>query len=66
MNLEHELIEVLWEHRMSVDGEDHYKKTIENKTINETKLGEQLLQKIAVSVEVEIDKRRDHTDHHNN
>ena len=58
MNLEHELIEVLWEHRMSVDGEDHYKKTIENKTINETKLGEQLLQKIAVSVEVEIDKRQ--------
>lgn len=54
MNLEHELVEVLWEHRMATDGEDHYKRSIENKTINETKLGEQLLQQIAVTVEEQI------------
>ena len=54
MNLEHELVEVLWEHRMETDGEDHYKRSIENKTINETKLGEQLLQQIAVTVEENI------------
>lgn len=54
MNKQHEVIEVLWEHRMSEDGEDHYKKTIENKAINETKLGEQLLQEIAISVEAKI------------
>ena len=54
MNSEHELVEVLWEHRMETDGEDHYKRSIENKTINETKLGEQLLQQIAVTVEEQI------------
>ena len=58
MNKDHEVVEVLWEHRMSLDGEDHYKKTIENKAINETKLGEQLLQQIALTVEEQISKRQ--------
>ena len=58
MNLEHELVEVLWEHRMETDGEDHYKRSIENKTINETKLGEQLLQQIALTVEEQIALRQ--------
>ena len=58
MNKDHEVVEVLWEHRMSLDGEDHYKKTIENKAINETKLGEQLLQQIALTVEEQVSQRQ--------
>lgn len=45
-----ELLEVLWEHRMVTDAEDHYLKAINNKQLNETKLGEQLLQQIAPEV----------------
>lgn len=46
-----ELLEVLWEHRMVTDAEDHYLKAINNKQLNETKLGEQLLQEIAPEVQ---------------
>ena len=46
-----ELLEVLWEHRMVTDAEDRYLERINNKQLNETKLGEQLLQTIAPEVQ---------------
>lgn len=53
-----ELLEVLWEHRMVTDAEDHYLKAINNKQLNETKLGEQLLQEIAPEVQQHIAVRQ--------
>ena len=53
-----ELLEVLWEHRMVTDAEDHYLKAINNKQLNETKLGEQLLQEIAPEVQQHISVRQ--------
>jgi len=53
-----ELLEVLWEHRMVTDAKDHYLKAINNKQLNETKLGEQLLQEIAPEVQKHIAVRQ--------
>ena len=53
-----ELLEVLWEHRMVTDAEDRYLERINNKQLNETKLGEQLLQTIALEVQESIAVRQ--------
>lgn len=54
---QHEVIEYLWEHRMIDDGEEHYKQTIKNKCLNETKLGEKLLNDIASTVVETLEQR---------
>lgn len=53
-NKDFELLEVLWEHRMVTDAKEHYLTTINNKQLNETKLGEQLLQEVAPLVQQHI------------
>jgi len=53
-----ELLEVLWEHRMVTDAKDHYLESINRKHLNETKLGEQLLQEIAPVVQEHIAVRQ--------
>ena len=57
-HIDFELLEVLWEHRMVTDAEAHYLNSINNKQLNETKLGEQLLQEIAPTVEEHIQVRQ--------
>jgi len=58
MNQDWEVVEVLWEHRMVTDAKDRYMRSIENKALNETSLGQKLLEQIAETVEIELAKRQ--------
>ena len=58
MSKEWEFLEVLWENRMVTDAEDRYLKRIEDKEVVETKLGEKLLEEIAIPVSEVIKKRQ--------
>ena len=58
MSKDWEFLEVLWENRMVTDAEDRYLKRIEDKEVVETKLGEKLLEEIAIPVSEVIKKRQ--------
>ena len=58
MSKDWEFLEVLWENRMVTDAEDRYLKRIEDKEVVETKLGEKLLEEIAIPVSEVINKRQ--------
>ncbi len=53
-----ELVETLWEHRMIADAQERYQKSLENKALQDTRLGQKLLEEIAGAIESEISMRQ--------
>lgn len=53
-----ELVETLWEHRMVTDARERYEVSIENKKLQDTRLGQKLLEEIAEAIEPFISARQ--------